>query len=149
MKPILASSLLALGAALFLAAPALAESLTVVEHATSDTTAHLGKAEKNLGDLLVFANEVYDAANKTKVGTDQGFCIRITLGTAYECYWTLKLKGGQIMVQGPDVDGGDSMLAVTGGTGKYRDVRGEMKLHPRNPKGTEYDFAYTLVHAGK
>ncbi len=142
-------AILVLGAALLLASPAMAESFTVVEHATSDTTAHLGKADKNLGDLLVFANDVYDAANKAKVGTDQGFCIRITLGTAYECYWTLKLKDGQIMVQGPDVDGSDSVLAVTGGTGKYLDVRGEMKLHPRNAKGTEYDFVYTLVRAGK
>jgi len=142
-------AILILGAALLVASPAMAETFTVVEHATSDTTAHLGKADKNLGDLLVFANDVYDAANKTKVGTDQGFCIRITLGTAYECYWTLKLKDGQIMVQGPDVDGSDSMLAVTGGTGKYMDVRGEMKLHPRDAKGTEYDFVYSLSHAGK
>lgn len=135
--------------ALFLATPAMAETFTVVEHATSDTTAHVGKGADNLGDLLVFGNDVFDATNKTKVGTDQGFCIRIKPGVSYECYWTLKLAQGQIMVQGPDVDGGDSMLAVTGGTGKYRDVRGEMKLHPRDAKGTEYDFTYSLVHANK
>lgn len=140
-------AILVLGTALLLATPAMAESFTVVEHAVSDTTAHVGKGVDNLGDLLVFANDVYDAANKVKVGTDQGFCIRIKPGVSYECYWTLKLADGQIMVQGPDVDGGDSMLAVTGGTGKYKDVHGEMKLHPRDAKGTEYDFVYTLIHA--
>lgn len=136
-------------AALLLATPAMAETFTVVEHAVTDATAHVGKAADNRGDLLVFGNDIYDASNKTKIGTDQGFCIRIKLGVSYECYWTLRLADGQIMVQGPDFDGGDSMLAVTGGTGKYRDARGEMKLHPRDVKGTEYDFTYTLIHAKK
>ena len=36
------------------------------------------------------------------------------------------------------------MLAITGGTGKYSSARGQMKLHSRNEKGSEYDFAYEL-----
>jgi hypothetical protein len=47
-------------------------------------------------------------------------------------------------VQGPFYDKGDSVLAITGGTGKYAGARGEMKLHYRNEKGTEYDFVYEL-----
>ncbi len=36
------------------------------------------------------------------------------------------------------------VLAITGGTGKYSAARGQMKLHARNEKGSEYDFVYEL-----
>jgi hypothetical protein len=39
---------------------------------------------------------------------------------------------------------GDSVLAITGGTGKYAAARGQMKLHARDSKGTAYDFVYEL-----
>ena len=131
-------------AALCVATPLAAKPLHFVEHATSDATAHVGKDADNRGDVLTFANDVYDAANKLKVGTDQGYCIRIVVGKSFECIWTLSLAGGQITVEGPFLDAGDSTLAVTGGTGKYAAARGEMKLHSRDAKGSEYDFIYSL-----
>jgi allene oxide cyclase len=57
----------------------------------------------------------------------------------------LSLQGGQITVAGPFTDGKDSVLAITGGTGKYQNVRGEMALHARDPQGKEYDFKYSLA----
>ena len=138
------------GALLFAAVPAGAaestEHLHVIEHATSDTTAHVGTARDNPGDILAFANDLYDAADQTKIGTDQGFCIRVAVGKSFECVWTASVPGGQITVEGPFLDDGDSVLAVTGGTGKFADVRGEMALHARNAKGTAYDFDYKLQH---
>lgn len=135
----------ALAVCLLLASPALAaEQIHVVEHAKTDATAHIGKAADNRGDILTFANEVFDAADKAKVGSDQGFCVRVVVGKAFECMWTLSLAGGQITVEGPFLDAGDSVLAVTGGTGKYAGAGGEMKLHARDAKGTEYDFLYSL-----
>jgi allene oxide cyclase len=127
-------------------ATAAIESLHVIEHATTDATAHIAAKPDNRGDVLTFTNEVFDAANKTRVGADQGFCIRVAVGKAFECLWTLSLAGGQITVEGPFLDAGDSVVAVTGGTGKYAGVRGEMKLHARDAKGSEYDFLYTLRH---
>jgi hypothetical protein len=56
----------------------------------------------------------------------------------------LTLADGQITVQGPFYDAGDSVLAITGGTGAYSSARGQMKLHPRKPDGTEYDFVYEI-----
>jgi hypothetical protein len=41
-------------------------------------------------------------------------------------------------------DKGDSVLAITGGTGKYSSARGQINLHSRNEKGSEYDFAYEI-----
>ena len=126
--------------------PALAaEQIVVVERPVGETTVDLGAKGDSVGDLLVFANKVYDAANKTQLGTDNGYCVRTVVGKSWECFWTLTLKGGQITVEGPFMDSGDSLLAVTGGTGKYAGARGSMKLHPRDPTPTAYDFTYDLL----
>ena len=61
------------------------------------------------------------------------------------CFWTISLGDGQITVEGPFLDGKDSVLAITGGTGGYVGARGEMALHSRDEKGTEYDFTYSLA----
>jgi len=119
----------------------------VVEHAITDTVVDVGPKGDSVGDLLPFANPVFDAADTKQVGTDNGNCIRTVVGTAYECNWTTLLPGGQITVEGPYYDSGaDSMLAITGGTGIYKNAHGQMKLHARgNPVGSEYDFIFSLA----
>ena len=119
-------------------------TLKLVERATSDAVTDLGAKDDSAGDLLTFDNDVYDAANAKKVGADNGWCVRTVAGKAWECFWTLSLADGQITVEGPFLDAGDSVLAITGGTGKYAGARGDMNLHARNDKGTEYDFVYNL-----
>jgi allene oxide cyclase len=139
---------LLLSAALAFLAPFAAsagERLQVVERATTDTTVDLGAKGDSVGDLLTFANPIYDAANKTKLGSDQGYCVRVVVGKSWECFWTLMLAGGQITVEGPFSDTGDSVLVVTGGTGKYAGAKGDLKLHPRDAKSTAYDFIYELL----
>ena len=122
-----------------------AERLQVVERAMTDTTVDLGPKGDSVGDLLTFANPVYDAANKTQLGTDQGYCVRVVVGKSWECFWTLILAGGEITVEGPFYDSGDSTMVVTGGTGKYAGAKGAMKLHARDAKATSYDFIYDLL----
>ena len=136
-----------LGALAVVAAfPALAaEKIQLVEHADTDATLDLGAKGDSVGDLLTFANPVYDAANKTQVGSDQGYCVRVIAGKSWECFWTLRLKEGQITIEGPFYDAGDSVMAVTGGTGKYVGAKGSMKLHSRDAKGTSYDLVYELL----
>lgn len=140
-------ALTVLGFALALApsAAGAAQTLTLVERATTDAVTDLGTAGDSAGDLLTFQNEIYDDKDATLLGTDNGWCIRTVAGKAWECFWTLSLADGQITVEGPFLDGKDSMLAVTGGTGAYAGKTGEMKLHSRDEKGTEYDFIYTLT----
>jgi allene oxide cyclase len=133
-------------AATFLTIPALAaEQIKVVERPVGETTVDLGAKGDSIGDLLVFANGVFDSTNKTQVGTDQGYCVRTIVGKSWECFWTLTLKAGQITIEGPFMDEGDSLFAVTGGTGKYAGAKGSMKLHPRDAKATGYDFTYDLL----
>lgn len=122
-----------------------AERLAVVEHALTDTTVHAGGGQGDrLGDLLVFANPVYDSANRARVGRDQGYCIRVAVARSWECFWTLILQDGQITSEGPYYDHGDSMMAITGGTGRYAGAKGSLKLHARDAKGSSYDFIYEL-----
>ena len=135
----------ALAAALF-ALPAWAgEQLKLVERALTDATLDLGLKGDSVGDLLTFANPVFDAVNKTQLGSDQGYCVRVVVGKSWECFWTLMLKPGQITVEGPFLDDGDSVMAITGGTGKYAGAKGSLKLHARDAKGSSYDFLYDLL----
>jgi allene oxide cyclase len=122
-----------------------AEKIQVVERALTDTTIDLGAKGDSVGDLLTFANPIYDASNKTKLGSDQGYCVRVVVGKSWECFWTLLLADGEITVEGPFYDTGDSVMVVTGGTGKYAGAKGAMKLHSRDAKSTSYDFLYELL----
>ena len=119
------------------------KTITVIEHATTDTTTDTGAKGDSVGDILTFANEVFDAADTTKVGTDNGYCLRTVAGAAYECNWTTFLAGGQITVEGPFFDAKDSTLAITGGTGRYRGARGEMKLRSRE-NGAKFAFVFHI-----
>jgi len=121
-------------------------TLHVVEHADTDVLQHVGPANEkdSTGDVLGFANDLYDEDNSEKVGTDNGMCIRTAPGEAFECVWTASLDAGQLTVEGPFLDASDSTLAITGGTGDYSDASGSMTLHARNDQGTEYDFVYEI-----
>ncbi|MGA6946792.1 MAG: allene oxide cyclase family protein [Solirubrobacterales bacterium] len=119
--------------------------IAVVEHATTDAVTNGDPTTDIAGNILTFANDVYNAADAHKVGTDQGSCVRTVVGKSWECAWTTFLPSGQITVEGPFSDTGDTVLAITGGTGAYRSARGEMELKYRNPAGTEFDFIFHLI----
>jgi len=116
----------------------------VIEHAVTDTVVHSGGPGDKTGNTLTFHNKIYDTSDKKQVGSDQGFCMRISPpdGT-WECFWTTFLARGQITVEGPFYDKKNSILAITGGTGAYQDASGQMNLNSRNG-GKEYDFIFHL-----
>jgi allene oxide cyclase len=114
-------------------------ALTVIEHATTDATTDTGAPGDTAGDILTFANQVFDRTDAHA----EGYCIRTVAGKSYECNWTTILAGGQITVEGPFLDAGDSTLAVTGGTGRYRHARGFMELHSLEG-GTKFRFEFHL-----
>jgi hypothetical protein len=121
-------------------------ALTVVEHAITDAVVDTGAAGDSLGDILAFGNPIYDAANAKEIGRDQGYCIRTNVGQSWECNWTVILDQGSLVVEGPFYDDlRDSKLAITGGTGAFRNVEGEMTLHARDAAGTEFDFSYRFT----
>jgi hypothetical protein len=123
----------------------------VIEHAESDTVIDTGAVGDTTGDLLTFANPVYDETDTDQVATDQGDCIRIdpAAGT-WECRWvtifpkTDAEKQGTITVEGPFYDTHDSTLAVTGGTGIFKSATGTMRLKA-NPDAGGFDFIFHLT----
>jgi allene oxide cyclase len=132
-----------LAAASFPAAAAAATTVHVVERATTDAVTN-GSKEDQAGNVLTWHNKVYDAANKRQVGRDAGYCVRTIVGKSWECSWTTYLAAGSISVQGPFSDSGETVLAVTGGTGAYAGVDGTMNLRYHNKKGTAFDFIFHL-----
>ena len=122
-----------------------AEVFTVVERATTDTVVYVNKKAQDdvIGNTLGFGNKLYNASNSNRVGRNQGFCYRTNPGKFWECTWTNILDDGSITVQGVFPDSlADSKLAITGGTGAYKDAQGFMLLHARNDTGTRFDFEF-------
>ncbi len=141
------AAVLAFGNQVGYAKPAHAASgltIKVVEHAITDTENPGVNGKDVKGNILTFNNPVFNAANTAQVGHDEGFCVRVqpALGI-WECLWTTFLRAGQITVQGPYYDTRNSVLSITGGTGAYRDYRGQMKLISRDG-GKQYDFIFEL-----
>jgi allene oxide cyclase len=124
--------------------PAGTSTVHVIEHAITDTEYPSVTGKDAPGNELIFTNPVFNATNTAQVGHDEGFCTRLDPSKgSWECLWTTFLKGGQITVQGPYYDTANSVLSITGGTGAYRDIRGQMLLDSRD-NGKEYDFIFQL-----
>jgi allene oxide cyclase len=118
--------------------------ITVIEHATTDTVVDVGRKGDSTGDILTFHNRLYNASDTTKVGTDQGQCVRESpkAGT-WECWWTSSLPHGQITIEGPYLDASNTVLAaVTGGTGLYSNARGSMSA---KCSGDECTLHYSVI----
>ncbi len=150
----LAVTMLAVNTGVFAAHANSDIKIHVIEHAITDTVGDADNGTPSpdaLGNVLAFHNPVFDPADKKQVGVDNGQCTRTIADPTngvWECFWTVILRGGQITVEGPFNDNfTDTELAITGGTGAYKDARGQMRLHVHtivNGVTTEYDFFYQV-----
>jgi hypothetical protein len=120
------------------------EVLKVVERATNEHVVDVGARGDSLGDLLVFANPVYDAANVKAIGSSDGYCVRTVVGKRWQCTWTMRLGDDALLVAGEYPDDSDADLAITGGTGHRAGARGTLHVHARDAAHTSYDFVVTL-----
>ncbi|CAN0928925.1 Allene oxide cyclase, chloroplastic [Linum grandiflorum] len=93
------------------------------------------KPVNSLGDLVPFSNKLYSGDLKKRIGITAGICILIQnkpekKGDRYEAIYSFYFgEYGQISVQGSYLTYEDSYLAVTGGTGIFEGVYGQVKLH--------------------
>jgi hypothetical protein len=111
----------------------------------SYTNIDLDRPGGSPGDMVVSQSDVLDSATKKPVGHTSGWCVRTwTFKELYECTFTLTLADGQISVQGPAKRHGETVLAVTGGTGKYSNASGELKLNMRVGEGFDNHLVYAL-----
>jgi hypothetical protein len=96
----------------------------------------LGTPGPSLGDELVFSETLFK--KKREVGTSGVVCTVVQAVAPYDvltfhCVGTLSLRSGQITLQGlievqGEDDPGPFVVAITGGTGKYRGAGGEAKV---------------------
>lgn len=91
------------------------------------------------GDIYVFVDDVFlSSAPTVRVGQALGRCTVIDPATArFGCAITTSLPGGQVMTDGTLVNapGATSTGAITGGTGRFRNARGEGVLDLGPPEG--------------
>jgi allene oxide cyclase len=121
-----------------------ATTLTVIEHSDKAHFTDVGKTGLSAGDSFTFHNPIYDSTDTTQVGTDQGFCIRMTKllsnkRGSWECESTTFLESGasSITVETPFFDTGLGTGAITGGTGTYDGASGSFDLSCSQDECTE------------
>ncbi len=105
----------------------------------------VGKPGPSLGDMNVITEDVY--MNGKRVGTSDISCtvVRIQMPKfAVQCFNTTTLPGGQITAQGvvtsDEIEKVPFFQAVTGGTGAYKGVTGELKVDEAGDKPAELTF---------
>jgi allene oxide cyclase len=126
-----------------------ATTITVIEHEVSEHFVDLGQSGLGPGDFFTFHNPIYNSTNTTRVGRDQGSCIRITRVLAnnrgsWECSWTTFLHDGTstVTAESPFYDTGQGTGAITGGTGVYVGAGGTIDL--TNCTETQCTFRFNL-----
>lgn len=93
-----------------------------------------GKTVNTLGDLVPFSNKLYTGDLKKRIGVTAGLCVLIQhvpekKGDRYEAIYSFYFGDyGHISVQGAYLTYQDTFLAVTGGSGIFEGVQGQVKL---------------------
>ncbi|XP_038724895.1 allene oxide cyclase, chloroplastic-like [Tripterygium wilfordii] len=92
------------------------------------------KPVNSLGDLVPFTNKLYSGDLKKRLGITAGLCVLIQhvpekKGDRYEAIYSFYFGDyGQISVQGSYLTHQDTYLSITGGTGIFEGVYGQVKL---------------------
>jgi hypothetical protein len=101
----------------------------LVKFIGQDTFLDLGAPGPSQGDEMVLHDLVFTPDGRTQVGYDGGSCVFFDVAKPEEnCTVTFSLPGGDIMTQFLNSPPPAKTLAVTGGTGIYRNVRGQGEL---------------------
>jgi hypothetical protein len=115
--------------------PSTPHAFTVATKTIEEARLDLGDPGPTLGDTNVITEDVYVGGKK--VGTSDVTCTLVRLEPArhffaVECLNTTVLPGGQISAQGvvtsDEIEKVPFKQAITGGTGAYKGVRGELAV---------------------
>ena len=122
-------------------------TLTVLTKTRQEKVVDLDPQGASQGDMRVVNAPLYDASGKQKVGRFDLVCVSTDpadeANEKYhmaQCTYTYTLTGGEITAQGVSAFPKLSKIpptavdAVSGGTGKYAGVRGEVSLQTRANK---------------
>jgi allene oxide cyclase len=96
------------------------------------------------GDLLAFTQKLWaDESQTRQIGSDEVYCVRTIVGASRVCTGIITVKGGELMITGRESLERHS-LAITGGTGKWRNARGEVILEPASAIADQMTFKVTV-----
>jgi hypothetical protein len=112
-----------------------ADTFTVVVVPNEEQQVDLGEEGPSIGDLYVFSGPLFDEAEDTQLGRADGQCMTTSSpGPSAEARWACNVtstfveerEGAEIDAQGVGrIEAEDVVFAVTGGTGDFRDTRGQ------------------------
>ena len=106
----------------------------LVAVSTEQNFLDLGAAGTSLGDQIEFTTRLLK--HHTVVGHQGGVCtITSAQRNEAQCLATYSLRGGQITGQALIILGDPTpyAVAITGGTGRYKGVEGEIRVRPATP----------------
>jgi hypothetical protein len=120
-------------------------TLTVMTKTREARVIDLGPQGQSQGDMRVQNAPLYDESGKEKIGRQDLFAVMTDPADEpsekahmVEAMYTFTLPGGEISVQGVSAYPKNisevpprGVNAITGGTGKYADVRGEQRFEVR------------------
>ncbi|CAL0318790.1 unnamed protein product [Lupinus luteus] len=93
------------------------------------------KPVNSLGDLVPFSNKLYTGDLQKRIGITAGLCILIQNkasknGDRYEAVYSFYFGNyGHLTAQGAYLTYEDTYISVTGGSGIFEGVKGQVKLH--------------------
>ena len=117
------------------------------EHTAGKSFLDLGSTGPGFGDELVGANTL-TAEDGSDAGTDSFVCTSVAADdSAFQCDVVFSLKGGRVTAQGYAKITGtaplfDEKFAVTGGTGDYQRVTGQVRV--LQSSGTDAELTLQL-----
>ena len=93
-----------------------------------------GAAGDSAGDMTIFKFTVFNRRGGRRTGAGHGYCVRTQAGAASDCTANTSLPGGRIVIAWEEHDGQRvSRAAIVGGTGRYKDISGDMRLTSLSP----------------
>ena len=109
------------------------ETITVLGTTTKDRYVDVGKPGSSPGDVIVFVERLTDEADDSVLGKGRIQCT-VHVGPWAICIGTFDFTGrGEIVGEGIGALGDDAVsfdVPVTGGTGDFTNVRGEVHIEP-------------------
>ena len=110
-------------------------TIRLYHHDTSQENIDLGAPGPSEGDQFLFAGDTFKRKGGTQLGRGAGTCTTMSTGAAGEvlCVVNFSLRNGQIATEGlfvsADLFGGKKLTyPITGGSGRYRQARGEVSV---------------------
>lgn len=117
-----------------------AERLVFTAHSVAGGAVDTGARGDSPGDYFVFEERLTDRGG-ARIGRDSARCMLIV--TTFRCDGTFFLAGrGSFEVSG-SLTGNSNVLAVTGGTGDFRNARGQARIV--GGSDTTTDFVVNLL----